>query len=116
MNANRLAHYEYLLKAERTARRATLERLAAGAPALSAESAEPGNDADAGIAGVSPDDDAAIIARETVALCDIEAALRLIGNAPHDYGICAQCGRPIPAERLELLPWTRFCGRARASS
>ena len=114
MNANRLAHYEYLLKAERTRRRATLERIAAGAPAWSEESAGPGDDADAGIAGVAPEDDDAVIARELAALREIETALQLIESSPHDYGICAQCRRPIPPERLELFPATRICGRGAA--
>ena len=25
------------------------------------------------------------------------------------YGTCQSCGRPIPTERLEVLPQTRFC-------
>ncbi|KUN40965.1 TraR/DksA family transcriptional regulator [Streptomyces longwoodensis] len=25
------------------------------------------------------------------------------------YGTCAGCARPIPAERLEILPYTRHC-------
>ncbi|POX41256.1 TraR/DksA C4-type zinc finger protein [Streptomyces sp. Ru72] len=25
------------------------------------------------------------------------------------YGTCLACGRPIPAERLEILPYTRHC-------
>ena len=25
------------------------------------------------------------------------------------YGSCQRCGQPIPAERLEVLPWAAFC-------
>jgi DnaK suppressor protein len=25
------------------------------------------------------------------------------------YGVCGQCGKDIPSERLELLPWTTSC-------
>jgi RNA polymerase-binding transcription factor DksA len=25
------------------------------------------------------------------------------------YGICEQTGKPIPAGRLKVLPWTRYC-------
>lgn len=25
------------------------------------------------------------------------------------YGICADCGRPIEARRLESVPWTAYC-------
>jgi RNA polymerase-binding protein DksA len=34
----------------------------------------------------------------------IDAALRRIEDGT--YGICASCGQPIGAERLEALPWT----------
>jgi RNA polymerase-binding transcription factor DksA len=26
-----------------------------------------------------------------------------------DYGVCEACGEPIALERLEAVPWTRFC-------
>lgn len=26
-----------------------------------------------------------------------------------DYGVCATCSVPIPSERLDALPWTRWC-------
>ncbi|MBZ5590941.1 MAG: TraR/DksA family transcriptional regulator [Acidobacteriia bacterium] len=26
-----------------------------------------------------------------------------------DYGICLSCEEPIPAKRLEALPWAKFC-------
>ena len=38
---------------------------------------------------------------------DIEAALDRL--AAGDYGNCQDCGRPIPAERLDLLPYARCC-------
>ncbi|HEY3281687.1 MAG TPA: TraR/DksA C4-type zinc finger protein [Armatimonadota bacterium] len=25
------------------------------------------------------------------------------------YGACAECGKPIPAPRLEALPWANYC-------
>ena len=27
------------------------------------------------------------------------------------FGLCLRCGRPIPDERLEVLPWAAFCVR-----
>jgi len=42
----------------------------------------------------------------------IDQALSAIGNG--SYGVCAACGRPIPFERLEAVPYTRYCvGHAR---
>lgn len=37
---------------------------------------------------------------------EIEAAIQRIKDG--SYGICEQTGKPIPAERLEAVPWTRF--------
>jgi len=39
-------------------------------------------------------------------LCDIDAALERIEDGT--YGICELTGKPIPWERLEAIPWTRF--------
>jgi RNA polymerase-binding protein DksA len=53
-------------------------------------------------------------ARETLA--EIEAALQRIEDGT--YGICEVCGKPIGAERLSAIPWTRLCidDQRRASS
>ncbi len=37
----------------------------------------------------------------------IRAALRRIADGT--YGICANCGEPIPEGRLDALPWTPLC-------
>ncbi|MCW2965764.1 MAG: transcriptional regulator, TraR/DksA family [Actinomycetia bacterium] len=44
-------------------------------------------------------------ARET--LVEIDAALQRIEDGV--YGICEVCGKPIGAERLSAIPWTRLC-------
>ena len=40
-------------------------------------------------------------------LAEIDAALRRIDEGT--YGICSNCGKPIPEERLEALPWATLC-------
>jgi RNA polymerase-binding transcription factor DksA len=40
-------------------------------------------------------------------LGQIDDALRRLDGGT--YGICAACGTPIPAERLELVPETPYC-------
>lgn len=40
-------------------------------------------------------------------LADVEHALRRLDEGT--YGTCEACGKPIPDERLEALPATRFC-------
>jgi len=37
----------------------------------------------------------------------VDAALARLDDGT--YGTCAQCGRPIAAERLEALPWAAHC-------
>jgi DnaK suppressor protein len=40
-------------------------------------------------------------------LVEIDAALKRIEDGT--YGICEVCGKPIGAERLAAIPWTRRC-------
>src|SRR5437016_4837098 len=42
-------------------------------------------------------------------LAEIDAALARIDAGT--YGICEVCGQPIEEERLEAVPYTRFCAR-----
>jgi DnaK suppressor protein len=37
----------------------------------------------------------------------IEAALDRLDAG--DYGVCLGCDEPIPAKRLQALPWARYC-------
>ena len=42
--------------------------------------------------------------------------LRLIDEALRrtetgDYGLCVNCGEPVPEKRLEAIPWARYCVR-----
>jgi DnaK suppressor protein len=45
--------------------------------------------------------------RDSTTLSEIEAALGRIRNG--FYGRCTECGREIPTERLDAVPWTPFC-------
>jgi RNA polymerase-binding transcription factor DksA len=107
MNTRRLEHFRELLHRERARTLGELERLS-----VVVTTAAPGDDGEAGAAGPSCEDDAAVLARETAALEALDVAIRTLNESPRDYGICASCGRPISDERLELLPATRVCGRA----
>lgn len=53
-----------------------------------------------------------LLNNETDSLLEIDAAIRRIeaGN----YGLCEATGKPIPEERLEAVPWTRYCAQAQA--
>lgn len=37
----------------------------------------------------------------------IDEALRRLDDG--NYGICQQCGEPVPIERLEIQPYTPYC-------
>jgi DnaK suppressor protein len=45
--------------------------------------------------------------REELHLGLIESALRRIDAG--GFGVCQICGKPIPLERLEALPWAQDC-------
>lgn len=53
--------------------------------------------------------DAINAARETLELAEIDAALERMYQRPQEYGRCERTGKPIPFERLELVPWARTC-------
>jgi len=40
-------------------------------------------------------------------LSEIDAALKRIEEGT--YGVCSNCGKQIPTERLEALPWATLC-------
>jgi DnaK suppressor protein len=40
-------------------------------------------------------------------LVQVEAAFARVRDG--SYGLCHDCSKPIPVERLEILPYTKFC-------
>jgi DnaK suppressor protein len=51
--------------------------------------------------------DLALRDHEKAQLMQVEAALAALGDG--SYGTCRSCGQPIPAGRLEAIPWTTLC-------
>jgi DnaK suppressor protein len=47
----------------------------------------------------------------TERLQQIRDALAVIDEDPDEYGVCETCDEPIPARRLELMPWVSSCVR-----
>ena len=45
--------------------------------------------------------------RDLSLLMEIERALKKFKMKK--YGLCEKCGKKIEAERLDLIPWTRYC-------
>ncbi|MGK0360611.1 MAG: DnaK suppressor protein [Bradymonadia bacterium] len=42
-------------------------------------------------------------------LAQIDGALKRIDRDPEDFGMCADCDKPIPIKRMVLMPWTTVC-------
>ena len=53
------------------------------------------------------DVDQAILDNEKALLAEVQQALALIEDGT--YGICSNCGQPIPEKRLEAIPWASLC-------
>ncbi len=54
-----------------------------------------------------------LVATQRLTLREIEAALARVDSGT--YGRCEACGEPIIAERLEVLPHTRYCVQCQPS-
>jgi DnaK suppressor protein len=51
--------------------------------------------------------DLALRDRATAQLTLVDAAMARIDEGT--FGTCVRCGKPIPAGRLEALPWAAYC-------
>jgi RNA polymerase-binding transcription factor len=47
------------------------------------------------------------VSRLTELLHSVEEALERLNEG--SFGTCADCGRDLPAKRLEIVPWARLC-------
>jgi len=65
--------------------------------------------ADAGSDTQEEEKDFANVNRESEKIARIDEALRVLRNDRGAYRTCEECGGPIQAERLEIVPWTRRC-------
>lgn len=87
-------------------------RLAAVLEATSDAAADDEHDAEGSTLAVERGHLVAQLERSRVRLDEIGAALDRVGAGA--YGRCEDCGEPIGAERLEVLPATRQCVRCAA--
>lgn len=49
------------------------------------------------------------IKNRSLALAQLEAALKRLDRDPEAFGLCEECDGDIPLRRLELMPWARLC-------
>ena len=68
-----------------------------------------GDDLDVTAMRVGHEADQALRARCAESLPEWIAALRRLRDEPERFGLCDGCGRPMPWERVELLPTARRC-------
>jgi DnaK suppressor protein len=67
------------------------------------------NEADQGTEAADEEVDDLNAARQSAELGEIDAALERFYKRPAEYGQCVRTGKPIPFERLDLVPWARTC-------
>ena len=75
----------------------------------SIEAIEKGDEIDLATGEISRELDAKISMRQHKQLKEIEDALERLKHG--EYGICEECGEPIPEQRLRLFPAARLCVR-----
>jgi RNA polymerase-binding transcription factor DksA len=68
--------------------------------------------ADSGTDNFDRDFALSLLSSDQDAVYEIEEALKRIEK--NTYGVCELTGKPIPKERLEAIPWTRFTVQAQA--
>ncbi|MCD6352553.1 MAG: TraR/DksA C4-type zinc finger protein [Armatimonadetes bacterium] len=73
---------------------------------------EPGGDA---ALDTAERDQARVMAREVREILDlVDQALARIEAGK--YGVCEVCGAPIPAARLQLIPWAARCAKCASAT
>jgi DnaK suppressor protein len=82
------------------------ERLALGDDDLSKYPLHPADDA---TDTMEQEKEFLLASQEGRQLMEIDAALRMLYRNPEEFGDCENCGRAIAPERLDLVPWTRYC-------
>lgn len=63
--------------------------------------------ADLGTETFEREKDISLLEQLEAELDALDRALRKLDEGT--YGLCEACGEEIPAERLEAVPWARFC-------
>jgi RNA polymerase-binding transcription factor DksA len=108
-----LRHYRQRLTEERARLMRALGRFTAAQADESEQdragdlTSMPFHPADLGTDTIDTEVDASIASRESAELAEIDAALDRLDRAPERFGIDENTGKPIPRERLELIPWAR---------
>ncbi|MDB4911927.1 MAG: hypothetical protein JWO39_2750 [Gemmatimonadetes bacterium] len=113
LSAAQLKHFEERLLQERAALQRELQRYT-GAEAADDEQEQSGDltklpfhPADLGTDTINAEIEASNATRESAELAEIDAALERLYQTPEKFGIDENTNKPIPLERLEVIPWAR---------
>jgi len=109
MNAIRSAEFEQTLLTERKRLQEVLDRLSVPPTDSAGEHGRFGDDVVASSGGATSEDDRALAVHTSRELDVVERALMVLREDPEHFGLCTICSRPIPLERLLLVPGTRYC-------
>ena len=109
MNATRNAQFEQTLLAERRHLKQMLDRLSLPPTNAAGEHGRFGDDVVASTGGASFEDDHALAVHTSHELADVDRALLALREDPEHFGLCVSCSHPIPLDRLQLIPGTRYC-------
>ena len=65
--------------------------------------------ADTAVLAIEREIDQLLVSQEAEKLAAIDEALRVLAQEPEHFAVCRVCGADVAAERLNILPWTRYC-------
>lgn len=106
-------HLEQRLLQERARTTRALERLDEAATSSTVEDGDltsyPLHLADQGTDVQEQEKSLMLLGKEGARLTGIDGALRRLYKQPERYGICDECEREIPFERLDVVPWVTSC-------
>jgi DnaK suppressor protein len=118
LTADQRRRLELRLQEERTRILADLNRTTAESSSSSEQDRSgdltkvPFHPADLGTDEIDAELDASNATRMSNELGEIDDALRRLYRDPEHFGICADTGKQIPFERLEMIPWAHTCDEA----
>ncbi|HSJ13967.1 MAG TPA: TraR/DksA C4-type zinc finger protein [Longimicrobiales bacterium] len=106
-------HLEQRLLQERDRAQRALERLDEAATIATEEDGDlttySQHLADNGTDTMEQEKSLALLSAEGARLTAIDQALQRVYKQPETYGRCDDCGTDIPFERLDVVPWARYC-------
>jgi RNA polymerase-binding transcription factor DksA len=94
--------------------RAHVERLLNRSIEVHADAPRQDRIGDRGAGSIDDEIDSSNATRMSRELAEIDAAIARMRDAPQQFGICEDTGRPIPFARLDVIPWARTCDQAGA--